>query len=369
MISPSRAGCRPRAGIRIRTARVRPPWPHGIFRRVTQAVEAPSRPTPADTRQLGSLASLEARWADISSRRDRRGVLLGHFRFARPATRLWLDVIVPAAFMITITGGDPNVLAIVLFCVAMGCGHAAGNMVNDIADRESDRRSKELVKARRPVAVGLISPRMAKIEAIVYLVVAAVTAVTLAALVSWVYLALIAAMALLVAFHELGDSRVQTMPLVSNLYAVPAMVVLWLAAASVAGEVQWDVAAAYILLMAVYLGPAHSLIKDVRDADNDEAGGKVTTSVKYGAGTAARYSAWSYVAVAPSWALLLSTLDLPLWAAAAGSGVLAVWIVYVFAGARRLRLGFDKRTAVRLHRGSMWTIVGLSAALAVGVLV
>lgn len=316
---------------------------------------------------MSAYAGLEARWADFSTTGPSwRSLLLAHFRFARPSTRLWLDVLVPVAFMTTITAGDPDIRSVVFFCLTMACGHAAGNMLNDVEDRETDRRSSEPLRSKRPVAIGLISPRTAKIEAGVYTAIAAVSAL----LVSWYFLLIMFVMGLIVAFHEMGEKRVQTKPLVSNLYATGGMVVLWLGAASVAGDVQWDVAAAYILLMAVYLGPAHSLVKDIRDADNDEAGGKITTSVKYGASVAARYASWSYVAVVPAWALLVFTCDfLPAWAIAAGSAVLVLWIAYTFVAARRLEAGFDKRTAINLHQGSMWTFSLMSIALLAGSLV
>lgn len=316
---------------------------------------------------MSTYGAMEAAWADFSTRgTGLRPRLLAHLRFTRPSTRAWNDFLVPIAFGVTVTAGDVDWRMVLLFCIALGAGHAAANMLNDVEDREADASSVEPLRSRRPVAVGIIKPREARITAGVW----AVVSLTAAFVAGWQLILIMIVMAGIAGAHEIGDGRIQTRPLVQPFYAAAGVAFLWVGLAWISGDTRWDVAAAFTLLLCIWLGPANSMSKDIRDTDSDAAGGKITTPVRFGSDKVTRWASYGYLAAVPAWALLVYTCDgLPLWSPIAGSVVLALWLGWVLLRAVPvMEKGFHKPTAIRLHRWSMTTISLLCGSLLAGTL-
>ena len=124
----------------------------------------------------------------------------------------------------------------------------------------------------------------------------------------------------------------------------------------------------YLLFVTVYMGLAEMLVKDIRDVDNDAAGGKITTAVRYGAARAAAIAAATYLVTAGLWAWFVHTYSgFRPAAVAVASAILAVWFVYTAVAARELDRRFSKTVCISLHAGSIlvFTCVNLATIAAV----
>ena len=319
----------------------------------------------------GVIGALGARYNGVTSRYARWGtsatgarILLAHVRLIRPTTRLWFDGIMPLAVVLVLTRGHAPFRVTVLVIAGLSLIHVALTIVNDLQDVEGDLRSTEPLRALRPIARGTISRRVAVVEAIV----AGVAGVGLAFAVSWKTGLIAAALGAVALEHELPPVRAQGRPILGQIAGLAGVAGILAGIASAVDFEGLTDAGPYLLFVTVYMGLAEMLVKDIRDVDNDAAGGKITTAVRYGAARAAAIAAATYLVTAGLWAWFVHTYSgFRPAAVAVASAILAVWFVYTAVAARELDRRFSKTVCISLHAGSIlvFTCVNLATIAAV----
>jgi 4-hydroxybenzoate polyprenyltransferase len=313
----------------------------------------------------GAYSGLQLRWAAAGAAGEgRAGVVLAHLRLLRPTTRLWLDTIMPIAVFMVLADGSPDAATLVMFIVVMNLIHASAHIFNDLEDVEADRNSSELLRASRPLAQGSIARRTAIIEGAAL----AVLGVGLSFVIAPLFGVFLLALTAITLMNELPPVRVQSRTYMAQVYTTAGLACLMLALAYVVDGAKLADAAPFLLFVATYLGLGETLVKDVRDIDNDKIGGKVTTAVKYGAAVATAWSVPAYLVAAGAWAwFCFSYPGLAAWPLVLASAALAGWIGYSAFAARALAHGFSKSICVSLHRGSVlvFTTINVAAILAI----
>jgi len=276
-----------------------------------------------------------------------------HVRIARPFTWLWFDVLPGATLVSLLEPASPSPWALATFLVGVVLADAGVTTLNDVCDVETDRRSTEEGRRRRPLAAGAITARAATIQALVLCGAAPAVVATTSAPAA---LALLLAVLLGVAY-SLPPLRLAGRPGFSLLFWPLIGASAYASAALFAGRWYTTGALLYALGVGLFYGLGEILAKDIRDWDNDGATGKRTSVVVIGPGRAA---ALSWLAGAAG-ALVLAVL---LWSReagplepggatvalrVAGSAVLLAWLAQSTALVARLLRGFDKGAARRLH--------------------
>lgn len=290
-------------------------------------------------------------------------LVLAHIRMVRPTTRLWFDTLMPFAVMMVLTNGHPPLFQGLGFIVVMNLVHIAATIVNDLQDVESDRLSTELLRATRPIANEVIPRKLAVTEAAF----ATVVAIVLAFLISWELAALVTVLCVMLLLHELPPVRTQSRSILSQLAGVLGFGGILLAIIMAVDYVGIRSSIPFLIFVALYLGFAGMLVKDIRDVDNDAAGGKQTTAVKFGAGKATRMAMLSYIIAGIAWLWFVFTYpSLNFIPISIATAIFLCWIIYTGIAARRLKLSFSKAICRFLHRGSVvvFTCLSLGVILA-----
>ncbi|OBF57994.1 hypothetical protein A5787_23565 [Mycobacterium sp. 852002-50816_SCH5313054-b] len=272
----------------------------------------------------------------------------------------------PLALITVLTDGDIPWRVAALTVGAMNLLHIGATFLNDVRDRDTDRLSEEFVRRTRPIAVGVIRPRLALTEAIVCVVVG----LGLTALVRWQLTAVAVILAVVIAQHELPPIRTQSRPVIGQVAGLIGLIGIVASIVVAVGAAPPWRTVPYLLYVVIYLGVGEMLVKDVRDSDNDAEGGKITTSVKYGAAAATLAAAVAYAAATVCWVWFIGQRPPGIvggWLLV-GTGALLAWIAFTLLSAKRLRVRFSKGTARRLHRGSAATFAVVSVALMAGYL-
>ncbi|MFI6041785.1 UbiA family prenyltransferase [Nocardia sp. NPDC051321] len=293
-------------------------------------------------------------------------VVAAHIRSVRPSTRLWLDTIMPVAVIAVLTEGEIPWRTAIVAVLAMNFIHIGATLLNDVKDRDTDGGSTEILRRTRPIATGVIAPRHALIEAVICVLIGVVVTV----FARWQLTVAAAALAVLIAQHELPPIRTQSRPIISQLAGLIGLAGIVAAIVLAVGAAPRAQAWPYLLFTVVYLGIGEMLAKDVRDADNDAAGGKLTTAVKYGPATATAAAAVAYAVATGCW--LWFTACAPPGVATGWLLVAAVlllgWVAWSVNTARLLGQHFDKSVARRLHRGSALVFCVVNVVLLTGYL-
>lgn len=293
-------------------------------------------------------------------------VVAAHIRSVRPSTRLWLDTVMPVAVIAVLTDGEIPWRTAVVAVLAMNLIHIGATLLNDVKDGETDRGSTEILRRTRPIATGAIAPRHALIEAVICVLVGVV--VTIFA--RWQLTVAAAALAVLIAQHELPPIRTQSRPIISQVAGLIGLAGIVGAIVLAVGSTPRAHAWPYLLFVVVYLGIGEMLAKDVRDADNDAAGGKLTTAVKFGSARATAAAAVAYAVATGCWLWFIAAA--PPGVAAGwllvGAVLLLGWVVWSVNTARLLGQRFEKSVARRLHRGSALVFCVVNLILLTGYL-
>jgi 4-hydroxybenzoate polyprenyltransferase len=314
---------------------------------------------------IQAYSQVQARWAGAGSAKGGPfGAILVHCRLLRPTTRLWLDTIMPLAIFMALADGAPRIQTVVLFVVTMNLIHAAAHIFNDLEDVETDRHSSELLRRSRPLAQGAIARSTAMAEGIGL----AAGGVALSFVISPVFGLIVLALTGVTLMNELPPVRVQSRTYMAQVYTTLGLAALMPALAYTVRDAQLGRAAPFLLFVVLYLGLGETLLKDVRDVDNDALGGKLTTAVKYGAGAAAGWAVPAYLLAGGAWAwFCLSYGHLQAIPLLLASAALGGWILYTARAALQLRRTFAKVTCVRLHQGSVLVFTCLNVAAIVAI--
>lgn len=291
--------------------------------------------------------------------------LRGLFSSLRLTTRIWFDTITPLAFIAILAegGSDPSTWVLIGGVLVAMLFHAAGDFLNDANDVEVDRASIEASRNQRAVVRGEITKSDLIWAGVVFIAASFAVALSLP---SWPeLLACLAFLTFLNWAYNLPPILLSNRGLVLELY----WPVIWLtmfAMAAFALEVPFaavEDALPYALFVAIFMGVGEGITQDIRDADNDAAGGRRTTPVRYGVPKA----------VVGAWIVQLLSIGLWLWfcfsfpvdtaAAIAGTLVLVAWQVYFGGLARTLVRTFDKEAAKQTHVGPIFVLSAVNLAV------
>jgi 4-hydroxybenzoate polyprenyltransferase len=123
-----------------------------------------------------------------------------------------------------------------------------------------------------------------------------------------------------------------------------------------------------VVFVAVFMGLGEGITQDVRDVDNDEAGGRRTTPVVFGVPTTVTI-AWVFQVLSiGAWIWFSAEYPLPLLWAVAGTVALVAWLVWFAKLVVILRARFDKRAARLTHVGPMFALTAVNLCALAGVL-
>jgi 4-hydroxybenzoate polyprenyltransferase len=281
------------------------------------------------------------------------GKVVGHIRLARPAQLIWLDICLSLCIFVGIVGEMPNTfyLWFVLTAVMIDAGACT---LNDIGDLDSDRASTEGNRSERPLVMGSISRRAAWVQGIVLFAAGSVLAAWLS---PWVLLFAL----LLVAIsyqYSFPPLRMDARPYVQQLFWFTFGILYFLAVYSFVlayGEPMegfWWAALGMIIGVQVFAALGETLAKDLRDLDNDRAGGKYTTSVHLGPKRTARYAFYLSCAGLSIWIFAIIVLYGNWGPAALVMAIIAIaWTVICFRLVSELTENYSKASARRLHLG------------------
>lgn len=222
----------------------------------------------------------------------------------------------------------------------------AGNVVNDILDRDIDR----INRPERPIASGAISPAIAWVAWVVL----AASGVALGAIVGVWHLAVAVAC---VAALYIYSSRLKSLALVGNAVVGGLVATSLLYGAMAIGNWQVVVPA---MLFAFLTNVARELIKDVQDLSGDAANAVQSLAVKAGPGTVGvLYLVVVGVTLAltpiPFVVLEYSSLYLLLILVADGFLLAAMW-----TGLQQEREGYAGRASTMLKLAMFWGLGALS---------
>jgi len=227
----------------------------------------------------------------------------GHLLLMRPIQLLWLDIFVGfAAYAVIVQQVPTPHFFLFIFCSLLS--DAGACTLNDIGDLDSDKLSSESSRSRRPMVLGTVPMKAAKVQALVLFAMGLGLALYLD-----VYI-FIFAFALVVISHQysMKPLKMDGRPIVSQLFWVGFSVLYYCAVCAyfiryqnVPWENIWN-GLYFLAVMVLFLAVAETLAKDLRDMENDRDSGKRTTTVFLGEKISAGSS------------FILSTIGISLWA-------------------------------------------------------
>lgn len=279
----------------------------------------------------------------------------------RPTTRIWFDTIAPLAFVTLLTAGgaSPDAGLVAKIVVVAVLFHGAGNYLNDVTDVEVDRASSESSRNQRAIVKGEITRRDLILGAAIMIGIC----FGIAATISLEVVGLLVVLTLLNIAYNMPPVHLSSRGIVLELYW-PLIWLFMFGMSAVALEVSesaWQAAFPYYLFTAIFMGVGEGITQDIRDADNDAAGGRNTTPVRYGVPKSV-VAAWIAHLVAIGIFVWFS-IEFPLETAPAVAGIalLVAWQIYFARLASVLRKTFDKRAAKMTHQGpiAVFTVLNL----------
>jgi 4-hydroxybenzoate polyprenyltransferase len=284
---------------------------------------------------------------------------------ARISTRLWFDLLAPAAMMLVAAHREIDTWPFAGVLVIAVLFHAAANYFNDLADTAVDIESTEENRHQRALVSARVSRRDLQVAAW------GMVGVTLviAAFLPWPSFAILTAVLLLAVAYDFEPLHLSNRPLVLQVFWPVIWGLIYALCAVAMGADGWRDGLPFVIWIAVFMGLGEGITQDVRDADNDRAGGRRTTPVVFGV-PATVTAAWlCQLASLAAWVWFVVTYPLPLVPAVIGGLAIAAWLVYFFGLVRRLRHSFEKAPARMTHVGPIYVFSIVNVCVIVGVLV
>jgi geranylgeranylglycerol-phosphate geranylgeranyltransferase len=289
--------------------------------------------------------------------------LAGLLRSARPTTRVWFDLLAPAAMLTAVWDGAAVPLPrIVLVFVVAVLFHASANFLNDANDTAVDAASAEPSRHLRASITGEVGVRDLTVAGWVLVAVC----LLVSALLPWPTVLLVALLAALSAAYNCPPVRLSGRPYVLQVFWPAVWTVMFACCAIATGSQHWRRALPFLLFVALFMGVGEGITQDIRDVDNDAAGGRRTTPVVLGlrASTAIAWTA-QFLSLG-AWLWFAGNVHLaPVWTVAGGAAV-AVWLAVFGWLGRTLWYGMDKRSARLTHLGPIaaFSVVNLTVVIA-----
>lgn len=277
----------------------------------------------------------------------------------RPSTRVWFDLLTPTAMLVLLNGGElPPARALALLA-AIALFHAAHTFLNDVADVEVDRSSSEEDRRARALPSGRATPRDMAIAGWVLLAGSLACALTL----PFATLALGGVALALALAYNARPLALAARPLATEVFWPAGWAVMFAICATTLGAADWTEALPYLVFTMLFMGIGESLGQDIRDAQNDAAGGRLTTVVRFGVRRCVTAQLVAQCLSLAAWVWLVVSYPLAPVPALLGSLALLAWIAGLARAAGVLRRGFDQRRARLTHVGSIAAFAAVNLAI------
>jgi 4-hydroxybenzoate polyprenyltransferase len=283
--------------------------------------------------------------------------LKGHFILTRPQQLVWLDVFATMGFYAIIAQHAPNP-HFLLFILTAVIADAGACTINDLGDFNSDCRSSEKSRKKRPLCTGVVSKKAARNQAIILYSIGLILAFYLDILIF-----LSAFLLILLSYqYAMKPLKMDGRPIISQLFWVGFGLLYYFAIAAYLIRYE-NIALAniynglyFLSALMLFMAIAETLAKDLRDLENDRAGGKITTPVRFGPKAAAAASfafsfpglvIWAipYFSVYQTHIVLQSLIIL----------IVLGWTFICFNLCRSIYRNYTKATARKLHKGYILT--------------
>jgi 4-hydroxybenzoate polyprenyltransferase len=270
----------------------------------------------------------------------------------RVSTRIWFDIIFPTTMMLLVKENGTPFSTYAMTLAAIVSFHAGHTYFNDVSDVEVDRQSIEIGRNQRALVRGSISRR--EMAAVGWLFVA--LSIFFVMNLPWLSMMVVAAALPLVLAYNFKPIHLSARPLITQIFWPLVWVLMFFFCVAAVQSRGWGKALPYLVFVVMFMGLGESITQDIRDVDNDAAGGRQTTVVRYGVPRTALF-AWTMQALSLlAWVWLMLTYPLSKVAGMLSLFVIVVWLMYFWRLTTRLRKTYDKADARITHVGSMITV-------------
>jgi 4-hydroxybenzoate polyprenyltransferase len=284
---------------------------------------------------------------------------------ARISTRLWFDLIAPATMMLVASHGRVpmwpfgGVLAIaVLF-------HAAANYFNDLADTEVDRQSSEAVRNQRALVTARVSRSDLQVAAWTMVGVA----VAISAVLPWPSLGIMVVILAMAIAYDFEPLHLSNRPLILQAFWPVVWTLMYTLCAVAVGGSSWRDGLPFLVFVAIFMGFGEGITQDVRDVDNDHAGGRRTTPAVFGVSLSVTVAWWCQLLSLAAWVWFAASYPVPVIVAIPATLSIVVWLGYFSALVVRLRQRFEKAPARTTHIGPIIAFSIVNVCTMIGVLI
>jgi 4-hydroxybenzoate polyprenyltransferase len=289
--------------------------------------------------------------------------LVGYFLLTRPAQLIWLDVFVSLAIYAVLAQHMPTAHYLLFMACAI-ISDAGASTINDLGDFESDRLSMEDSRRLRPLPTGLVTKSGARIQAAGLFIIGLGIALYLD------FHVFIFVFILIILSHQysVGPLKLNARPVVSQLFWVTFAFLYYFAVAAYLNRYEGlvmenlDNGLYFLLTMVLFATLGETLAKDLRDLENDSAGGKLTTPVYFGSKSTAAASFTFSLFGLILWAFPFFTiLSTPLFFQVIILFIVIFWNIICFGLVRSIMRNYTKERARELHLGFILTFTSVLA--------
>jgi 4-hydroxybenzoate polyprenyltransferase len=286
---------------------------------------------------------------------DRAQKIIGHIKLTRPLAVFWLDFLPAVTLFVVIMGHLPS-YGFLLFILGIMLFDLTSSTVNDITDFESDRRSIEPNRKQRPIVRGVISKKAASNRAILLFIIGCAIFVYLSYYNSPLIILFAILLGLLGLQYSLPPLRMGASPVLSFLFWPFLWIIYYMLLISYLGLESVGSGVLYLVSVILFMGLAEPLAKDIRDVDNDRAGGKITTVVCLGVKRSAVASLILSVTGSLMWIYTLYQIhQISEYFFISIIMVFIIWNTFCLILARRLYSSYRKKDGRSMHLGYILT--------------
>jgi 4-hydroxybenzoate polyprenyltransferase len=274
-----------------------------------------------------------------------------------------LDIVTAPAVFVVFTHQWPSA-HFLLFMLCSVLADAGACTINDVGDYDSDRRSTETNRSKRPLPAGLTTQRAAVIQAVVLYSLAIIVAMYLGFFVFLFAFLLI----VLSTQYSLPPLKLDGRPIVNHFFWVGFGILYFCAVGAYVvkyADVAWGdmyYAVYFLGVLVLFAAGAEILAKDLRDLENDTLAGKITTPVYIGPKKAAVAAFVFSLSGMIIWAIpYFAVYDVPVFIRAMILFVIVFWNGICFFLCRSLYREYTKARARELHLGFILTLICILA--------
>ncbi|UCE73821.1 MAG: UbiA prenyltransferase family protein [Methanomassiliicoccales archaeon] len=283
--------------------------------------------------------------------------LKGHFILTRPQQLLWLDIFGAMGFYAIIARHVPT-FHYLLFILCAVIADAGACTINDVGDQESDCRSKEPSRRKRPLCTGVVSRKTAKKQAYVLYAIGLILALYLD------FFVFLAALFLILLSHQysMKPLKMNSRHIISQFFWIGFGLLYYFAIFAYLFRYEtipmenYYFGLYFLVALILFMAMAETLAKDLRDLENDRAGGKITTPAHFGPKSAAVVSFIFSVFGLLFWATPYFTVyDTHLVLKGLIMLIVVLWNILCFFLCKSIYRNYTKGKARKLHKGFILT--------------